>query len=123
MRVIVPLWLALLAAISLAPDDWKNRVGLKGSFHGVAHLAVFTATALIFCWTAASLRSRLLRAFGACLIALVMEWLEAFFYENTIEWRDVWLGCLGVALGFAIATFMQLTRSRAARLGSYENRI
>jgi uncharacterized protein YfiM (DUF2279 family) len=115
MRVIVPLWLALLAALSLAPDHWKDRVGVKGSFHGAAHLAVFATTAVIFCWTANSLRSRLLRAFGACLIALLMEWLEAFFYENSIEWRDVWTGCLGVALGFAITVVVQLTRKRPGR--------
>jgi uncharacterized membrane protein YjjB (DUF3815 family) len=104
MRVVVPLWLVVLTVVSLVPDPIKYHLGTKGSFHYAAHFLVFVATGLIFCWKSASLRSRLAAALAGCCAALVLELLEAQVYGNPIEWSDVWIGCLGVSLGFAAAT-------------------
>lgn len=111
MRVVVPLWLAMLTAVSLMPDRFKFHLGTKGAFHRIDHFIVFAVTALIFCWTATSLQSRLLRAAGACFAAFVLEWMEAFFYHNRVEWRDVWIGCLGVAFGLLIANALQTPKA------------
>lgn len=113
MRVVVSLWLVILTAVSLMPDRFKFRLGTKGAFHRVDHFVIFAITALIFCWTATGLQSRLWRAAGACFAAFVLEWMEAFFYHNHVEWRDVWIGCLGAALGFVIASIIQVTKRKA----------
>jgi hypothetical protein len=114
MRIVVPLWLAILTVVSLASDDFKYHLGTKGPFHHTAHLLAFAITGLMFCWTANSLRSRLLRALAACFTALVLEWMEALFYNNVVEWHDVWIGCLGVALGLALSIIVQVTRPSAS---------
>ncbi|MBV9157529.1 MAG: hypothetical protein JO097_14795 [Acidobacteriaceae bacterium] len=113
MRVVVPLWLAVLTAVSLAPDRLKFRLGTKGAFHRADHVIIFALTGLVFCWSASSVRSRVLRAAGACLAAFVLEWMEAFFYENPVEWGDVWIGCLGAGLGFLLATILHAAHNPA----------
>ncbi|SRR5579884_1781629 len=103
IRVILPVWLAILFALSLAPEPVKYELGTKGGFHYAGHLIAFMVTALLFCWKPGSARRRLLCAFAACFLALALEGLEAIVYGNRFEWPDVWIDFLGIVLGFAIA--------------------
>jgi hypothetical protein len=104
MRVVAPLWLAMLLAASLAPDSLKQQLGTKGPGHLAAHFLAFALTGIILCWNSLNLVSRLSRAIIGCGVALLLEILEALFYRNAVEWRDVAAGCLGVAFGFAVTT-------------------
>lgn len=113
MRVVVPLWLVLLAAVSLAPDHVKYHLGTKGSFHSTAHFIALALTGLLFCWKATSLRMRLAGVLAGCCVALALEFLERWFYGNPLEWSDVWIGCLGVVFGFTIATVWHGTKTLA----------
>jgi hypothetical protein len=100
-------------AVSLAPDPIKEHLGTKGPFHSAAHFIAFALTAVIFCWRSADLISRVSRAIGACCAAFLLENLEALFYGNPMEWRDVWMGCLGVAFGLAVTVMAQGVRRPA----------
>ncbi len=119
LRLIIPLWLVLLVSLSLAPDDLKYHLGTKGPFHYAGHFIAFTLTGLLFCWTSSSFKLRLVHAVAACCVALCLEALESWFYGNRLEWIDVLVGCLGVALGFAIPAILQIVRTPAA---SYEDK-
>jgi len=113
MRVIVPLWVAFLVAASFAPYDLKLQLGTKGHFHLPAHFLVFVLTGIIFCWKPANLRLKILWASAGCLAALILELLESWFFGNLVEWADVAIGCLGVAVGFLIAFLFQRNKAVA----------
>ena len=113
MRAIVPLWLIILTIVSLMPDDVKFHVGTKGLLHYPMHLVAFIVTGLIFCWNLLNFRSRLACAIVACSAALALEILEAWPRRNPIEWTDVWVDCLGVAIGLTMVVVLQGTKTPA----------
>ena len=112
-RVILAIWLAILLAVSLAPDAVKYELGTKGGFHDVGHLIAFVLTGALFCWKAVNRRAKLLGAFGACCFAIGLEALEALIYRNHFEWSDLWIDSLGVILGLAIVALLQGTKTPA----------
>ncbi|HZS54297.1 MAG TPA: hypothetical protein VFA65_07830 [Bryobacteraceae bacterium] len=101
------------------PDGIKYHLGTKGILHYPMHLVTFVLTGVIFCWNLLSFRSRLVCAGVACCAAWSLEFLEALPHHNRIEWADVLIDCLGVAIGLTIVTVLQGTK---VPLGSYENR-
>ncbi len=76
--------------------------------HNPGHLIIFMITALLMCWNAGSVSNRVLRAFGAILVGVTLEWLEAIMYHNPYEWKDVLVDCAGIAAGFIIVSLISL---------------
>ena len=110
MRYIVAIWVLLLSVVSLGPM-WLKYHFLRtgGHMHVPGHFLMFMVTAMLLCWSATSVRSRLLRAFGAFLIGFTTEWLQAVIYHNPIEWRDIRTDTLGIIAGFLIVSLFQRT--------------
>jgi VanZ family protein len=109
-KLLIVFWLVLLAALSLAPFEVKQRLGTNGRFHQLGHVATFALTGLIVCWTAASIQQRLWRLAAICCFAVCMEALETAIYRNGYEWRDVGLDAAGAALGALFAIIRTLCR-------------
>lgn len=112
MRVIVPLWLAFVVAISTMPLRLKKRIGTTGVLHTPGHVVVFLITAILLCKTAPNLACSMVRWVAACCFALAMEILEAGIYHNRIEWRDVLVDLLGAALGFVVLSIFRFSSGR-----------
>lgn len=103
-RLVVFLWLAFVAAISLMPLKLKSSVGTTGTLHNPGHFLIFVATALLLCRTARNWNTRLLRWACVCIFAGAMEFLEWVTYHNPFEWRDVLVDSLGATLGLLVVS-------------------
>lgn len=114
MRVVVVIWLAFVAAISLMPLRLKYRVGTTGILHNPGHFFIFFITAILVCRTALSPAARVLRWMGVCGFAVALEILERVAYHNSMEWRDVLVDFLGAAVGLAVLS-MQIPRGEISR--------
>jgi len=99
VRFVLPLWLVLLTAISLAPTSLKWRMGTMGSLHTWGHFVTFLVTGALLCWNAGGVLSWLRRCLAGVAIAAVLEGFEVAVYHSTFEWRDLRTDCLGVVLG------------------------
>ena len=115
LRLISFLWLVLITVLSTMPLRFKLRVGTTGYLHKPGHLLAFLVTTVIFCWAAASLNALLLRSSAICCFAVILEILEWLLYHNRMEWEDVLIDVLGVALGFLIVAAVQRSRDRVLR--------
>ncbi|HWF46997.1 MAG TPA: hypothetical protein VG168_08330 [Bryobacteraceae bacterium] len=114
MRYLLPLWLIVIAGLSLAPFRVKYHLGAIGPMHTFGHIAVFLITTVLACFGAADTWTRLCRAASILLFAMLCEWLELAVYGNFhFEWHDVRIDWVGVALGFAISLITH--RSSTAR--------
>ena len=113
----------MLLCFSLAPWIVKFRLGINGARHNRWHFAAFFITAIVFSkpgpfewqsdhqnllWQGGA-SSQVFRFLTASLIAISLEALEVAFYHNPFEWRDVWVDCAGIVMGFAsLATWHML---------------
>ena len=121
MRYLVPLWLILIAGLSLAPFHIKYHLGATGAFHFYDHIGVFLITTLLVSFGATDSWTRLARAGSLVAFAVLCEWLELAVYGNfRFEWHDVVIDWTGVALGLAISTVGQ--RVFKARRGRDQKR-
>ena len=102
MRFILPVWLALLIAVSITPLSFKLRLHTIGPFHDFGHYAVYTMTG-IFLWLVAERWWARVFAFG-CGVALALgqEWVENRMYHAGFEWKDVRTDMAGLATGLAL---------------------
>lgn len=113
MRIIVPLWLAFVTAISMMPLRLKDRVGTTGVLHLPGHFTIFLITAVLVCRNATSSGSRLLRCIGVCCFGATIEILEWAAYHHRMEWRDVLVDALGALIGVAaLSIFPPLANAR-----------
>ncbi|HEX4232021.1 MAG TPA: hypothetical protein VHZ07_25360 [Bryobacteraceae bacterium] len=104
VRYLLPLWLIVIAGLSLAPFRVKYHLGAIGTMHAFGHIAVFVVTTVLTCSGATDIWIRLCRAVSILLFAMLCEWLELAVYGNFhFEWHDVRIDWIGVALGFAIS--------------------
>lgn len=102
MRFALPLWFALVIAVSISPLSFKLRLHTIGPYHDLGHYLVYTATA-IFCWLVAERWLGRLIAFGiAIVVAVGQEWAENRLYHAAFEWKDVRTDMAGLATGLAI---------------------
>jgi hypothetical protein len=104
----------LVTTLSLVPLDIKSRLGTKGFFHAIDHLAAFSVTTLILCWDSRRIVSIvricvLVFAFGCTL-----ELLQFFIYHNPFEWDDVLLDLVGVLFGVSIKGLRIYLQTRRA---------
>ena len=115
MRVIAPLWLAFVVAMSMMPLKLKDRVGTTGILHIPGHFFVCLITAILLCRTAKSSTGPLLRCVG-----MLMEVLETVAFHNSLEWRDMVIDFLGAASGLVILKMLPLAPGRSGKPGSRE---
>jgi hypothetical protein len=123
VRYLLPLWLIVVAGLSLAPFRVKYHLGAMGPMHASGHIVVFLITTVLACAEAADLWTRLCRTGSILVFAMLCEWLELAFYGNFhFEWRDVRIDWIGVALGLAISAITHRVleaRKRRARQESH----
>lgn len=103
MRLVALLWVLLVIVLSLIPLPWKNAIGTTGAFHRAGHLLAFLILAFLLCRIAATATARMIRCAGAVLLGVVLETTEHLLYHDRLEWDDVLVDALGVALGFLCA--------------------
>ena len=113
MRWLVFLWLGFVTALSLAPLSVKSMLGAKGHFHEAGHLIIFLITAVLLCWTAVTVRARLLRYLAVCCFGVAMETLEAIVYGNRFEWEDVLFDFAGAFIGVIVMSLVSSSFERA----------
>lgn len=102
LRYSIAIWIALLLALCLAPLEVKSSLHTFGRLHDLGHIAVFAVTGVLFAWSAKLPPFRAVALVAAGLLALFTEWLEHRFYHNPIEWKDVYLDCIGVLVASVI---------------------
>ena len=115
MRLVIPLWLAFVTAISMMPLKLKYRVGTTGILHNPGHFLVFSITAILLCRTATNPGSRAVRFTGVCCFAIIMETLEWVIYHNRMEWRDVLIDFFGAAAGLAVLSIFPVSSTAAVQ--------
>jgi hypothetical protein len=108
MRVLVPIWLALLVSIFLAPWYVKLHLRTAGVRHDAGHFWVFLVTALLLSADASRLYSRTLRCCAGVLVAFSVEAMEAAYFHFRFEWHDVWVDSAGVSAGLILLTLWRL---------------
>lgn len=103
MRLAALVWVLAIIVLSLIPLPWKNEIGTTGAFHRAGHLLAFLILAFLLCRIASTAAARLIRCAGAVLLGIVLETAEHLLYRDRLEWDDVLVDALGVALGFLCA--------------------
>lgn len=103
MRLAALLWVLVIILLSLIPLPWKNAIGTTGAFHRAGHLLAFLILAFLLCRIATTAAARLIRCAGAVLLGIVLETAEHLLYHDRLEWDDVFVDTIGVALGFLCA--------------------
>ncbi len=112
-------WLAILTFISLAPLGVKVAFQTNGRWHNALHGIVFLATGLLAILPAQTRSSRALRALALLLFCTCLELLQALFYRNPFEWRDVIVDLIALCCAWLAAAvfrrFHPVARGRIAR--------
>ena len=103
MRLAALLWVLIIVVLSLIPVPWKDAIGTTGAFHRAGHLLAFLILAFLFCRITLNTAARLIRCAGAILLGFLLEAAEHFIYHDRLEWDDVLVDAIGVALGFLCA--------------------
>jgi hypothetical protein len=117
VRYLLPLWLILITALSLAPVEVKDRLGTTGALHTYGHVVVFLITTVLACLGTADTWTRFARAGAIAVFAMLCEWMEFAVYGNFyFEWRDVRVDWIGIALGLAISAAAQRILEARRRL-------
>jgi hypothetical protein len=103
MRLAALFWILLIIALSLIPTSWKDAAGTTGVFHQAGHLLAFLILGLLLCRSPITRNAKLVRCLGAIVLGIVLETAEHFMYHDRLEWDDVLVDSIGVALGFLFA--------------------
>jgi hypothetical protein len=114
MRLAALLWVLLIVVLSLIPLPWKNAIGTTGAFHRAGHLLAFLILAFLLCGIASTATAKLIRSAGAVLLGIGLEIAEHLLYHDRLEWDDVLVDAIGVALGLlcAFAVISRTGRSK-----------
>ncbi len=95
------------------PLPWKHEIGTTGAFHRAGHLLAFLILAFLLCRIASNTAARLVRCAGAVVLGILLETAEHLIYRDRLEWDDVLVDAIGVALGFLCAFALTPRPSRS----------
>jgi hypothetical protein len=104
------LWLLVVTAASILPNEYKHYSRTSGIAHHAAHLSVFAvAGALpVFAFRLWFLQTTIL----VFALAVWLEWMQARKFGISLEIWDILTNVLGAASG-ALAAWWRLRTSRA----------
>jgi hypothetical protein len=115
VRILVPIWLVLIAALSFAPFAIKFHLRTIGAFHYLGHSSIFFVTAVLILWNATGLVSKAWRSVSVVLFGALLELLEAISFHNVFEWRDVLSDVVGVVIAVVLVSAVKFTMTALPR--------
>jgi hypothetical protein len=103
MRVLLILWIVILAGVSMSPLGVKQRLHTTGHLHYLGHFFVFalTATAVLRGCTT-RLSAQIFRSGMIVCLALALEAGQALVHHGRFEKRDLLVDVFGIAAGFVV---------------------
>jgi hypothetical protein len=109
VRILVPIWLVLIAALSFAPFGIKFHLRTIGALHYLGHSSIFFVTAVLILWNATGLASKAWRSVSVVLFGALLELLESMSFHNIFEWRDVLSDAIGVAIALVAVSAVKFS--------------
>lgn len=106
------VWVAAVAAISLAPFAVKHRLYTTGALHDAGHVLVFAFTTVLVVSRCETLRRAVLLAISVGMFAASLELAQWLAYGNDFELHDLSANSLGVGIGLVSARLAGSCRSR-----------
>ena len=97
--VAAAVWIAGLALLSFLPTHDKHELHTKGRLHSAGHLLFFFVAAALL---TVSARTAWARASLLCVVAgfgASIEYLQHLTSGVPLEWHDIRVDLLGIALG------------------------
>lgn len=97
------LCVAALTLVSFLPSKGKHALHTKGRLHGPGHLLAFLVTTMVLLRLVRRRSTRVLVLFALVVLGPAVEIMQSVRDGYGVEWHDVFVDLLGVAVG-ALAT-------------------
>ncbi len=111
------LWIAGLALLSFLPVQGKKDLHTKGRFHSAGHFAFFMVAAVLLAMSVRRARSRVAMLCLTGLFGVAVEFTQHVVNHMRVEWNDIYVDLLGVALGGALVAVVHGLRGPESRHG------
>ena len=115
LRVLAVLGTFSSIALSVAPESFKNEFHMRGKLHTPGHLLLFSVISFAALRSASSKMQRLLIIMSLSALCLALEVVEQRLFHGPMEWQDVWVDTLAVAVGALVAAFFSHPRISGGR--------
>ena len=107
------LCFAGLTMVSFLPSKQKHALHTKGRLHGPGHLLAFLLTTLVLLRLAKRRSTRLLVLGALAVLGPAFEVVQSVRDGYGVEWHDVFVDLLGVALGALLLALFGGMRERS----------